>query len=105
MTDRTRECKGCGGSGDRFYMLRGKPCWEGCPACLGSGTVTDGPYRRDAEVDAETLRLTGMLWDTQGWVSSAVVQDPRFPERAIACYRRAARAAFRAVPALRGEGE
>jgi hypothetical protein len=86
-------------------MLRGKPCWEGCPACLGSGTVTDGPYRRDAEVDAETLRLTGMLWDTQGWVSSAVVQDPRFPERAIACYRRAARAAFRAVPTLRGEGE
>jgi hypothetical protein len=28
-----------------------------CPACLGTGRVTDGPFRRDAEVDAESLRL------------------------------------------------
>jgi hypothetical protein len=101
----TRPCKGCDGSG--AAPKRFDPVWpfadpKHCPACLGSGRVTDGPYRRDAEVDAETLRPTGMLWETQGWVSSAVVQDPRFPERAIACYRRAARAAFRAVPGLRG---
>jgi hypothetical protein len=30
---------------------------QSCPACLGSGSVTDGPFRRDAEVDAESLRL------------------------------------------------
>jgi hypothetical protein len=98
-----RECRGCDDGRERLYDNGRLVGDMRCRACLGSGTVTDGPYRRDAEVDAETLRLTGMLWDTQGWVSSAVVQDPRFPERAIACYRRAARAAFRAIPSLRGE--
>jgi hypothetical protein len=28
-----------------------------CATCLGSGRVADGPFRRDAEVDAESLRL------------------------------------------------
>jgi hypothetical protein len=117
---RTRECKGCEGSGcgcveKTMLVFRAagsssEPCAD-CPACLGSGRVTDGPFRRDAEVDAETLRAnvatftgTSDAW----WAAKA----GRFAERAAwkghraAAFdfaRDAARAAFRAVPGLRGE--
>jgi hypothetical protein len=59
----TRTCLGCGGSGlgvsehDRACDLPGCASAVRCPACLGTGRVTDGPFRRDAEVDAESLRL------------------------------------------------
>ena len=113
-TDRSRECKGCEGSGcgcveKTMAVFTGagassEPCAD-CPACLGSGRVTDGPFRRDVEVDAETWRkhVAGR------WRTGAVpleLDEPLFDlffALAAGDFTAAARAAFRAVPGLRGE--
>lgn len=84
-----------------------------CPACLGSGRVTDGPFRRDAEVDAETLRV--LAFDMPGTRFAVNVHAASYYGRGVkagwwpdeffgmCAGELAARAAFRAVPALRGE--
>lgn len=107
--DRSRECKGCGGSGrerrpeDEIerYDVRWIPP---CPACLGSGRVTDGPFRRDAEVDAETLRTERRAVGAVTWCGNQAAWRMRVGMRSAAVWAvDAANAAFRAVPGLRGE--
>lgn len=117
----TRPCKGCDGRGRREDCTVSPERWWDpiacracvCPACLGTGTVTDGPFRRDAEVDAETLRR---IYRTHYKVPKK--GDPAFlPDRdmpvvvewkpiagSATITRAVASAAFRAVPGLR-EGE
>jgi hypothetical protein len=84
---------------------------DSCPACLGSGTVTDPDTRKDAMVDAETLRgtvepaLSGVVWDaftaeTQGLRVESLLNSGLYAH-AYESARDAARFAFRAVPALK----
>lgn len=108
------DCSACHGSGTArepniapTYDER----WR-CPVCLGSGRISDVRTARDAMVDAETLRryvyghainsfLRADIHDAaeEGIRSLlAVDDDPRWQ---YVYARIAARAAFRAVPALR----
>lgn len=134
MTARQRACRACGGSGEStscgalhgLSACRQHDCCrceqpreyinaDPCPACLGTGVVSDPSgeqARRDALADAETLRLAACdcddtvrdnlkvaaTWGT-GWrrkerrLGSGEVVTPAIL---------AARAAFRACPGLRG---
>jgi hypothetical protein len=101
-------CAPCADYESETKRPRPRPTAFACPACLGTGSVTDGPFRRDAEVDAETLRVVGRghSWATQhgmldGTTYSHEPDATADESRDVASY--AARAAFRAVPALRGE--
>lgn len=113
MSARERECKGCGGSGCgcveksmavfRAVGSASEPCVD-CPACLGSGRVTDGPFRRDAEMDAETLQTEKRAMSETAWLASQIEWRMRVGMRSAAVWAvDAARAAFRACPGLRGE--
>ncbi len=145
-TGRSRECKGCGGSGaagkqlahslSRFVEFEdgslsyvpGEPymATTACPACLGTGRVTDGPYRRDAEVDAaqtwgmahevhdDAINFCWLLLNAResghsvkGHMAYALASHATDVPQEIAWAaseaRNAARAAFRAVPGLREE--
>lgn len=91
-----------------------------CPVCLGSGRVSDRVPREDAIADAATLIqllvdeplgdpddnlelcLSGCMSDEH---NAVIVQAVRrgYSVKAASYGRRAAHAAFRAVPGLRGE--
>ena len=131
MTAPTRECLGCGGSGyytgqcpleersrEDYCSCSDHPC----RACTGSGRITDPTPKeiaRDARVDAETLRriaydqpLESPAGQPSDFGSLRCAVDDGLPwagphyhghERLLADDALwAARAAFRAVPALKG---
>lgn len=88
-------------------------CAPPCPVCLGSRRCSDVRTARDAMVDAETLRTIASqndapgAWDafTAGCAGERVADCLEYGLDAHASYhaRYGARAAFRAVPGLRGE--
>jgi hypothetical protein len=111
-------------SGARYhwYCAVSQELVDLCLACLGSGSVTDGPFRRDAEVDAETPSRAVPFWREdrlvraehplhadlwiaawQGERAGTLPAPLETADQAAACGRIAAQAAFRAVPALRGK--
>jgi hypothetical protein len=107
----TRECRGCDG---RAWSLPydtehiGWSACPDCPICLGSGQVEAKPSVRDAEADAETLRgmthtkpATNMT--RQGIARAGLGIAFETVHDGPALVQNAARAAFRAVPGLRGE--
>ena len=103
------ECAACGGTGEASEYrpacsneAHGEGCGCGdaplpCPVCLGAGRISDRMPVADAMADAETLRLVATTLDPAlvDWLDTWVGD----PDGANA----AARAAFRAVPALRGD--
>lgn len=115
-------CGGCNGSGTArepniapTYDER----WR-CPVCLGAGRISDQMPARDAECDAETLRANQELakWGTRTrealaeideWIGHLVVDLFRVQgglstsADAVFSARLLSRAAFRAVPDLRGK--
>lgn len=121
-----RTCGGCGGSGSVYV-------WEGwsdaCPVCNGTGKVDAKASRQDALADAESLlrwaesqpsTIDDFDWRLKDESTAAVTAILRVPERHVSwpddiwrgtnsaeilgeTYELAARAAFRAVPGLRGE--
>lgn len=110
-----RACLACGGTcglspftEDGFYCPDNP---NGCPACDGRGWQSDQMPASDAIADAETLRLARTLAPYQTWLalqaaafcgrSPVLFMDPT-SEHAWEIGRDAARAAFRAVPGLRG---
>lgn len=120
---RERACKGCDGSGyvhrpdffsDMPHTGHAATCWCGatdCPACLGTGRVVDHIPVADAVADAETLHT--YAWDggaevgdlTPAYLDAAAVdlrEDELLDDFAAPIAESAARAAFRAVPGLRG---
>lgn len=72
-----------------------------CPACLGTGQVTDRITVQDALADAETLLSVGPLAYSDWWAISQVRKFRGIPDGERYGYY-AALAAFRAVPGLRG---
>lgn len=91
-----------------------------CPVCLGAGSFPDCMPARDALADAETLRAyVSAAMSNQGYSTSNVGRASRwtwtgmeywrsrgeYPDEflAAAMIRKAAHAAFRACPGLRGE--
>jgi hypothetical protein len=124
----SRPCSACDGEG--FFVIRccGGTCSDGgarfeeCEACEGMGRVEDRIPARDAELDAETLellvsvprrllsarrrRLADNLITAAYALPAEWLRDPAFSGFMAARAedaRKAARAAFRAVPLLRAE--
>lgn len=104
----TRDCLVCYGTG-----TTGVHFWV-CPVCLGTGRVEDRIGVEDAVADARTLQ--GVAWDLPKPHISNTLRKARFFGRQVVAEieiggdwglgvlaMSAARAAFRAVPALRGE--
>lgn len=81
-------CGGCSGGG-RYWDIRHSCVRVACPVCLGAGSFPDRMPARDAVADAETLQTVG---------PRIIGREPYTVIEAI----RFARAAFRAVPGLRG---
>jgi len=91
------------------------PVWLTCPVCLGAGQISDSVPVSDCLADAATLH---MEWEQRS-LSIAIWTDarPGYTVRPasigeppvwtmddyVAGAKMAARAAFRAVPELRGE--
>lgn len=101
MSAPTRPCLACEGRG-WLACRRDEPGWrlvKDCPVCLGSGRVEAKPSVRDALADAETLRANNYL----DGVSSDCLRTPMSALWSYIDARGSARAAFRAVPGLRGE--
>ena len=123
---KSHECAACGGSGKKATvgLPRLSQDWRDrvCPVCLGSGRVSDVIPARDAVADAETLHLAsddGRLlpglhlariaaeW-AEHWIRTTDRTGYRPPkpighsDKAYSSAARAARAAFRACPGLRG---
>jgi hypothetical protein len=127
---KTRTCLGCEGTGRdeaerrrqhiehsrKFgwagiprYMVPALPMAPPCPACLGSGIVTEPDSRKDAMVDAETFyRVTSGSARTQPLAEWAFLANSAasYYERNVADVsyvnaRFAHRAALRAVPSLK----
>lgn len=98
LETQTHECAACGGSGSE---------WDGdidyvCPVCLGAGRISDKMSVRDAVADAETLGTE--IAEASYLVRTLGLLHKRTGELAAVLYARgAARAAFRAVPGLRGD--
>lgn len=92
-------CAACGGDGVIHLF-------ENCPVCLGAGAISDRMPAADAQADASTLTSYligyGNPWKTR----AAVLAWTPWPlnDDSINHYDviTAARAAFRAVPGLRG---
>lgn len=114
MAIEMRECRACGGTGCESGRAHGLPVHSCpvCPVCLGTGTVEAKPSVRDAMADAEALHLTAGNYDTLTAgragllsVSEEHQGDPFYvdTENRVWRAREAARAAFRAIPALGGE--
>jgi hypothetical protein len=136
MSARTRTCLGCEGTGRdeaerrrqhiehsrKFgwagiprYMVPALPMAPPCPACLGSGTVTEPDSRKDAMADADTLRsIYRQHHKARGYSRTLVAKAGAGGDYIIQARpwlgtdgkdvgRRAAQLAFRAVPALKGE--
>jgi hypothetical protein len=111
--------------------VNGETIVHPCPACQGTGRQSDVIPARDAMVDAETLRFAAVWWrsplggmpygmgpyyntlrrslndaggrthdDVCPWVWTGCLN---WPDVAANNARLAARAAFRAIPALRSE--
>jgi len=101
----TRDCRACGGDGRdiRHSAIPSLSTFRPCPVCLGSGRVSDVIPAQDAVADAEILwweidhHWRGIISDRIG---RALIQT--WPSSAGKYARQAARAAFRAVPGLRG---
>jgi hypothetical protein len=110
MSPATRECGACGGDGyQRYYEFPGTKL---CPVCAGSGRVDAGASRADAVADAGSLErsilaeapnslLAEILSD--GCEAFLAFADGLDPDGMRYATRRSVRAAFRAVPGLRGE--
>lgn len=121
-------CDACGGSG--MSTAIGVWCPVACPVCLGAGSFPDRMPARDALADAETLRRahdseagnSESCWcvgpsgerhlpccdllDAMAWASiSRIQRSVHGPESDMwhGAIEESARAAFRAVPGLRGE--
>lgn len=99
----TRPCRACEGTpGAGIYAPEiGRRLF--CVACRGTARIEDRIPARDAELDAETLRgnLSVRPWQHGGWyreVRAARVLTIASHTAIVEC----ARAAFRAVPGLRG---
>jgi hypothetical protein len=117
----TRDCRACGGTGEPVCSW----CSEGihyttnfgctdsahwpetaCPVCLGSGRVEDRIPASDAVADAETLRLVAdgkvatLLRGAENGRRSVAIE---YAYHGQGVAKGAARAAFRAVPGLRGD--
>lgn len=106
-----RTCLGCGGVGgsmlhDPWYRVR-------CLVCWGRGTVDARPSMRDAVADAETLHELASEIHSVHYGRTTIAKARRYGRRAIRTLEdmldsgpmyaaAAARAAFRAVPGLRG---
>lgn len=123
-----RDCRACGGTGEMGQTTADGftigTIWRDCPVCLGSGRISDRVSREEVMVDAETLRVyqdefrdVPAVWvaaDAGAWAAAWTRAEDRtlfrppdagMADRAYSSAKRAARAAFRAVPALRGEEE
>lgn len=120
-SEQDHTCDACDGIGMVFDELHFHP---DCPVCLGSGTISDRMPVADALADAETLHLNAIPSDNdectlaQGfglqarfWIKDSLSKCSRWTgddyaesqDRAKTKACAAARAAFRAVPGLRGE--
>ena len=105
----SHECAGCGGSGKRATvgLPRLSQDWRDrvCLVCLGSGRISDRMPARDAVADAETLTSCLIAYGN-AWKARALLNWTTWPlSSVIIDYYdaiHAARAAFRAVPGLRG---
>jgi len=104
----TRPCRACERTGCKFRHEGCAARSHTCPACLGSGQVTDRIPAADAIADAETLRLLALAYfaiplgdELDRAATHLSVQEcgERFASEISYL---AARAAFRAVPGLRG---
>lgn len=109
-------CGGCSGGG-RYWDIRHSCARVACPVCRGAGRFPDRMPARDAVADAETLRMVCGLIPAGIFgigTAAAMLREPYTnswdgPELrdaleylAPAQARLNARAAFRAVPGLRG---
>jgi hypothetical protein len=95
------------------FMVPAVPTPPPCPVCLGSGTVTEPDSRKDAMADAETLRsIYRQHHKARGYSRTLVAKAGAGGDYIIQARpwlgtdgkdvgRRAARLAFRAVPALK----
>lgn len=123
------ECSACGGTGCRFESTHGgrlRPCEAPCPVCLGTGRISDRMPVADALADAETLRAFQRDPYPPNFLLRTLAPDAYATEHgALRCgvsadlwarghfyetewalvddAAHAARAAFRAVPGLKGE--
>jgi hypothetical protein len=131
MSAPTRECLGCEGRGlevAEVQVLSMLPFFP-CPVCAGSGQVEAKPSVRDAVADAETLRLYHDFESASPECSTESYNRLALRKQPIPCchlrdalawasvgalavslghadgsaHKESARAAFRAVPGLRGE--
>jgi hypothetical protein len=116
--DASHPCDACGGIGYRETDVEtfGTPHWGGtayyppCPVCQGSGRISDRMPVADAMADAETLRLEwerqslGVIHHTDATrpVMTGALGDELL-SAPLDWDRYAARAAFHAVPGLRGD--
>lgn len=105
----SHECDACGGTGRYTFYYPANPIIRAhinCPVCLGAGAISDRMPAADAQADASTLTSYligyGNPWKTR----AAVLAWTPWPlnDDSINHYDviTAARAAFRAVPGLRG---
>lgn len=104
------KCDACGGTGDELEPFNGLP--YACDVCLGAGTISDVMPARDAVADAETLRAsipaavfppkTGNDFRTANLLTFVPEWDRDYSQIVSFVAREDARAAFRAVPGLRG---
>ena len=116
------KCGACGGLGriDKPHRIGGSSFYDGyatlvfCPVCLGSGRISDRMPAADAMADAETLLnlsytepkdWAAEAWNTGGFIRWYLDRENGIcePEYLAVVAESAARAAFRAVPGLRGE--
>jgi hypothetical protein len=110
----TRECRGCSGTGCKYPLCEGRrgrlilnahsvECIA-CPVCAGSGQVEAKPGVRDAVADAETLtENVDLRRIALAFRDVLIAREQGLPWFGARGARQAARAAFRAVPGLRGE--
>lgn len=110
---KTRECKGCDGTGENGLPFGAG--FDNCPACGGETVIHERIGREDAIADAETLHCN---WWAAGSESPFVHLPLLAAENGLRAATKislewhmesadwhasvAARAAFRAVPGLRG---
>ena len=96
-------CAACGGSGLVPRYFEGQQYM--CPVCLGAGSISDKMPARDAVADADTLTSCLIAYGN-AWKARALLNWTTWPlNSAVIDYYdaiHAARAAFRAVPGLRG---
>lgn len=109
-SDQTRACAACGGSGMIWQWCdksRTRDERVVCPVCLwrNNGRISDRMPAADAMADAETLRLHGMPGDIReyGATAALLLYTTEMVDAAPHYARLEARAAFRAVPGLRGD--